>query len=397
MKPLPGIQSRSRISELDGIRGLAILIVVVSHVFAFTVVATNGFPVLIKEVIDMGWTGVVLFFVLSGFLIGGILIDHRDSAHYFKTFYVRRVCRIMPVYYLWLGLGWLLFSKGHLNNFVTLAHCPGWGYLVFLQNFWIAKMDVNVPIWVRASWSLCIEEHFYLLMPLIIWLVSPRKLPVVLTVLIFLTFLSRSYICIYHYRYFLYYLTPCRLDALLTGVLCARLVRNPRFESLIKRRTDWLYLVFALLFCGMVYFTFSPATHGEPDSFDISTWGYTWVAFFYASFLLIVVTDKTGPFARIMRNSLLRHFAVISYCVYLIFLPINGLAHQLLFQSGFMAENIFSNVVAALLGLFITWLLAVLSWKYIEKPIVEWGHSFLYGDSSRLPKTAAVSSANPNP
>ena len=400
MNLLPGIQSHSRISGLDGIRGLSILIVVFSHVFYSMVVGTSASPVLFKEIMNMGLTGVDLFFVLSGFLIGGILMDHRDSEHYFKTFYVRRVCRIVPVYYVWLGLGWLLTSKvsslWNLNNFFTLTHCPGWSYLVFIQNFWIAKIDQTVPIWVRLSWSLCIEEQFYLLMPLIIWLVSPRKLPVVLTALIFLTFLFRSFLCIYT-GYFVYYLAPCRVDALLAGVLCACLLRNPRYESLIKRRLDWLYLIFTLLFCGMVYFTISPQTRGEHNSFDISTWGNTWIALFYASFLLIVVTDKTGPFARVMRNALLRHLAVISYCVYLIFLPINGFAHDLLFKSGFMAENIFSNLLAVLLGLFITWLVATLSWKYLERPIVEWGHSFIYGDSSRLQNKVVVSPANSSP
>jgi peptidoglycan/LPS O-acetylase OafA/YrhL len=360
-KPLLGIQSKSRISELDGVRGLAILTVVLFHFLHPFVLGTSAFVVLIREVISLGWTGVDLFFVLSGFLIGGILIDHRRSEHYFKTFYVRRVCRIVPIYFFGVGLffvlGWLLSSKAstqwYSKTFVPLPHCPGWSYFVFLQNFWIARMGTTAPHWTGITWSLCVEEQFYLLMPLTIWLVSPRKLPTVLAVLIFLTFLCRSFFCIYFPSYFPYVSTPCRLDTLLIGVLCACLIRDPRFESLIRRRYDWLYLIFALLFCGMAYFVFSPA-RGDYNSFDLCTWGYTWIALFYASFLLIVITDKTGPFARIMRNSLLRHFAVISYCVYLINLQINDSVHDLLFQSGFMVENIFSNALAILLELFIT-------------------------------------------
>jgi peptidoglycan/LPS O-acetylase OafA/YrhL len=193
----------------------------------------------------------------------------------------------------------------------------------------------------------------------------------------------------YYPRLFLYVLTPCRLDTLLIGVLCAWLVRNPQFENFTRRRHDWLYLIFAVLFCVMVYFVFSRA--GDYISFDMYTWGYTWIALFYASFLLIVVTDKTGPFARAMRNPLLRHFAVISYGVYLIHGQISISIHDLLFQSGFIPENIFSQTLALLLKLLITWFLAMLSWKYFERPIIKWGHSFSYGDSSRLPRPTVAS------
>ena len=155
MIPPLEIRSNSRIPELDGVRGVAILLVVLYHYLYMGNFGTGPFAVFIAKITSLGWTGVDLFFVLSGFLIGGILLDHRASGNYFKTFYVRRVCRILPVYFLWVGLffvlGWLLSSKAstwwYLHNFVPLPHCPVWSYLVFLQNFWMAKMATTAPAW----------------------------------------------------------------------------------------------------------------------------------------------------------------------------------------------------------------------------------------------------------
>src|ERR1700689_5530178 len=92
---------RVPVPELDGIRGMAILLVVIFHWGAFD----EGHSILpgkLERLLSFGWSGVDLFFVLSGFLIGGILLDVRDSPNYFKVFYMRRFFRIVPLYYLWL-------------------------------------------------------------------------------------------------------------------------------------------------------------------------------------------------------------------------------------------------------------------------------------------------------
>ncbi|MGH7991306.1 MAG: acyltransferase family protein [Limisphaerales bacterium] len=395
----PGLrtQSTSRIPELDGIRGLAILMVVCFH-YCSGLSGRSALAIFANDVISFGWTGVDLFFVLSGFLIGGMLIDHRDSGGYFKTFYIRRVCRIWPVYFLWIGaflalraaLSSQASSSWYSETFVPIH--PFWNYFLFLQNFWM-KFGAGDAPWTSVTWSLCIEEQFYLVMPLIIWIVSPRKLPALLATLVALVFLYRCYLDI-HSRAYVYVLTSCRVDSLIIGVLCAWLVRNPRLENLIRRRCDWLYLIFVILSCGMAYFVFS-RRGGDANSFDVCTWGFTWIALFYASLLLLAITDKSGWLGRFMRNPLLRHFATISYCVYLIHMQVLTFINFLFFHKLSIPETNFTNGLAIVLGLPTTWLLAVSSWIYVERPIIEWGHSFRYGNCGRLKQNRTESLINP--
>src|SRR6266404_3516257 len=102
-----------RVPELDGLRGVAILLVLLFHYISIEgLTKTGSWSFILQRIVIMGWTGVDLFFVLSGFLIGGILIDARGSPTYFKTFYVRRFFRIIPVYYLWIVSFITLVSLG---------------------------------------------------------------------------------------------------------------------------------------------------------------------------------------------------------------------------------------------------------------------------------------------
>jgi peptidoglycan/LPS O-acetylase OafA/YrhL len=113
---------RARIQELDGLRGLAILLVLIVHFISQEgSTAPHSFPSYLQRIVAMGWTGVDLFFVLSGFLIGGILMDVR-SPTYFRTFYIRRFFRIVPIYYAWIVLYILLLRfacalvRAHSNS-----------------------------------------------------------------------------------------------------------------------------------------------------------------------------------------------------------------------------------------------------------------------------------------
>src|SRR5579863_5157152 len=133
------IRQNARIPELDGLRGMAITLVVIFHSFYYAPPAGHhpagflkGTFVFLERFFAAGWTGVDLFFVLSGFLIGGILLDVRTSPNYFKTFYLRRFYRIIPVYYVWIAIYLLVVAA--LGQFSSGARTAAVLFL-FLQNF----------------------------------------------------------------------------------------------------------------------------------------------------------------------------------------------------------------------------------------------------------------------
>src|SRR5579884_2382866 len=147
--------SATHTPQLDGIRGVAILLVLASHYLLFpetSVVAS--FPLI--KLAGVGWIGVDLFFVLSGFLLGGILIDQKGTDGYFRRFYLRRAARMLPLYYVWLFacvfLGW---AK------------PDWSYWVLAQNWTMAIARRMSSPALGISWSLGVEEQFYLVLTIV--------------------------------------------------------------------------------------------------------------------------------------------------------------------------------------------------------------------------------------
>ncbi len=160
-----------RIIEIDGLRGIAILMVLVFHYVGSIGSPRNPLWGLLTQSLHLFWSGVDLFFVLSGFLITGILVDSRHSRRFFSTFYARRIHRIFPLYFGWLGLYWVGrdFDLDHrLGTALFQTSVPGWLYPLFLQNNAPLWLNLDLPGWLGMSWSLAIEEQFYAVLPLII-------------------------------------------------------------------------------------------------------------------------------------------------------------------------------------------------------------------------------------
>src|SRR5690242_13003150 len=164
----------ARIPQLDGLRGMAVALVILYHYFSLDLQLTAGrLSGLLKSPFRMGWCGVDLFFVLSGFLIGGILLDARGSKGYFKTFYLRRFHRIFPLYYLWIAsyvliaFTFLPYLRGALR-----VEPEKWTmvptYLFFVQNLVKKEFTWFASAWLSPLWSLAVEEQFYLVMPLLV-------------------------------------------------------------------------------------------------------------------------------------------------------------------------------------------------------------------------------------
>jgi peptidoglycan/LPS O-acetylase OafA/YrhL len=392
----------ARVPEWDGIRGLAILMVVLHH-YGSIRLGIGGVSGVIGSVTSILWTGVDLFFVLSGFLLGGILMRHRDSANYFKTFYVRRVCRILPLYFLWMALFFLVplfapqkppgwFSAIFQQN---IPHFPNWVYLFFLQNIFVAKTGYALAQWLGPTWSLAIEEQFYLVIPFIIWLVPRRRLLAVLIAMIALVPVFRVYLFLFHSSIFTYVLLPCRADSLLLGVLCAYVLRDERIRARMEQHRHWIRGAFVGLAAGMVGLTIFSHVRGSATlyTFEMATFGFSWIALFCACLILLVATSRAGVVARLTRVPLLRHFGLIAYAMFLINLPVYTLMQGLILGKTSADIGDFKDILVALLAFLFTWILATLSWNYFEKPIVRWGHSFSYASKERVPVAQNVPTA----
>src|SRR5260370_21839924 len=218
-----------RIPELDGLRGLAIGMVLIFHYFQLTLVARPGsLPAYLQGAARLSWSGVDLFFVLSGFLIGGILLDARDSSNYFRVFYVRRFFRIVPIYFVFLFLALGLCALGNFgitSDFLRMFRhrLPWLPHFLFLQNFWMALTSSFGASGLTVTWSLAVEEQLYLSLPALIRFLTPRALSIPLAAGIVLAPLSRILLHAFAPSHNLswYTLMPCRADALLLGVFRA--------------------------------------------------------------------------------------------------------------------------------------------------------------------------------
>src|ERR1039458_5950989 len=186
------MKNSNHIPELDGVRGIAILMVIVFHAFQFIPSPMTGW---ISKLASYGFAGVDLFFVLSGFLITGILLNAKSQPGYFRNFYAKRALRIWPLYYLLLlvsfGLVPLLILSTHvfMEELSLLQSRSALVYVLLLQNIWYAgKIG---PIMLAMTWSLAIEEQFYIVWPWLVMWCSRKKLACILIAIVVLTPLAR--------------------------------------------------------------------------------------------------------------------------------------------------------------------------------------------------------------
>jgi len=337
------ISIQRRIRGFDGLRGVAVLFVILFH--AQRILATE--PPLIRF-IDGGWSGVDMFFVLSGFLITGILRNTRDHPRYWKTFAIRRALRILPLYYLILALA-------ILPRLVLGVHegPPYWVYPVFLSNFWIALAGgQNLPL--DVTWSLSIEEQFYVLWPLVIRMVSLRGLTGVCIVLIIAAPLIRFF---FHdpSTEISYMWTPCRMDSLAWGALAsiAWEQRSERWCIRAARVAPWGVLAWVLLL----------ATSGDIRSIRIfAVLGFSVFPAIIAAVVLGIASGQLATWNRVLEWRPLKHLGKVSYGAYLLHGPVIVTLHGTML----LGHPNLGMLAATLL----TWGLATFFWRRIESPIL---------------------------
>ena len=343
------------VPALDGIRGLAILAVVFHHFAAFP---RYFFP---------GWAGVDLFFVLSGYLITGRLLSTRGKPHYFSRFYRNRILRIWPLYYLVLTAFFII-----LFYFISARNQPGFSFytdhwksfVIFTQNWSIIRYGWPRDLSLMPLWSIALEEQFYLLWPLVIFLLPAGKtrLRVFLILLLFIPLVRSAY-------YFflspsassIYFNTFFRMDSFLAGGLLCQVHRMG-----INIPPTWQKIGAA--FISIVLVTAIAMGSISPYKPFMTTVGYTFLAGLFTLLLHAAVQPK-GFVARLCNISVLRFCGKISYCLYLVHVPISLLLGTRLYLLGISYApglHDFIYWASAIICLGLSFLISIFSFRYFE-------------------------------
>ena len=371
-----------RVPQLDGLRGVAIMLVISLHYLNDSEHGAFGsFLYRFGCAFRLGWSGVDLFFVLSGFLIGGILLDARGAENYFSAFYVRRFFRILPLFYTWVLLfaGVSLFFGRLLSQYLPVLASdfrllPV--YFLFLQNYFTLSHSSLAWYWLAPAWSLGVEEQFYLISPPLVRFLSIPRLksillatlglaPLLRTSLLLLWPASRAVVTVW---------MPCRADSLAIGVLAALLWREGIIQNWYASHRTAFCVILALLSSAFPVFT---KWLFPPDAFWMATLGFSWLAFFYVGLLLWCLLEPCGLWSRFLQWSFLREMGRLSYCIYLIHLLVLGLCHTLLRHHRPSIATP-SAALISLLAFLLTLLLAKLSWHFFEHPLIHRGHMRKY-------------------
>ncbi len=383
--------------ELDGLRGVACLMVVLDHCIV-SVTPPGAIPGLYR-LSDWLLGGVDLFFVLSGFLIGGILLDHKGATNYFRVFWTRRVGRIMPVYYLlmlsffamlaikpWLGAPWLDAS-------LFRDVMPPWTYPLFVQNFAQALDGTDGGArWVASTWSLAIEEQFYLLLPPLVYLLSRRSITALAVTCIVVALMVRAYAWKTTGSWFTgYFLLPGRMDALMFGVLGAVALRNAAAMRALRRHRPLLdglaLLAVAALSTNLL--THIGAALPAALSFVVRSMDFTLkAALFFAMIMRVFLVEAGSAYRRVLSSWAVVAFGAISYPLYMYHPAINGLLHGMAFARAPEITDA-RHLLVALAVIGVSVVLAWVSTRFFERPIRRLAHRVGY---RRAPATVTAAS-----
>jgi peptidoglycan/LPS O-acetylase OafA/YrhL len=324
--------SGSRVPALDGVRGLAILLVILFH---HTLMRQETlFDRVYVNLARLGWSGVDLFFVLSGFLITGLLVDSKGGPHYYRNFYIRRTLRIFPLYYAFLFYTlrvspwlWPDTQLAAMARDAMAGRSEAW-YWLYGSNILFARDENFGHPNLAVTWSLAIEEQFYLVWPLVVALTSRRALMWTCGGLIVTSFALRTSLVLAGAHWIVPYVLPvCRMDALAAGALVALAIRRDRGASPVApaRLLTLARIVApaAAVAVLAIWYIEDPLDSGDWSEPLMQTAGYTTLAIGYAA---LVALAATGPadswFARFFSLSPLRTLGRYSYALYLFHVPV---------------------------------------------------------------------------
>ena len=372
------ISGQHKLLGLDHLRALAITYVLLFHYQIF------AHPDWVNKAGSFGWTGVDLFFVLSGFLISGQLFSAiaKGQPISMREFFTKRFFRIIPPYLVILGL-YLAFPYLREREHMS----PLWKYLTFTFNFGLDYSQIGT---FTHSWSLCVEEQFYLLLPLTFWLFGYFKGGRKAIYLLIALFLAGFAIRYFNWHYFvepastsdhfgaffnkyIYYSTINRLDGLLVGVsIAGAYTFYPAFKATINKYANVVMLTGVLVLIA-AYFVCTPQA-----AFSTAIWGYPLIAFGYG--LIVAAIVCPGNFLYHIKSKITSQIATLSYGLYLSHKLVIHLTQGLLEKAGInkngnlmMVCCLFASVAAALILRYT-----------IEKPSLKLRDRVLKGGSKKV-------------
>jgi peptidoglycan/LPS O-acetylase OafA/YrhL len=344
---------------LDGLRGLAIILVLLFHNFRYI------------PLFEYNWVGVDLFFVISGFLITGILLRERNTENYPQNFYVRRILRIFPIYYFSLLLLFYLLPRSINYSFNTEYFFRNQKWFWFFGENWLFIVhDPGNKIFLAGHfWTLALEEQFYILFPWIILLVKNRsKLISLLLAILSLLFIGRLLIAFLHMAPStysnLYEFT--RFDGLCIGALLAALLhkKTPLIRRIDKQMASFLILgiVALLIIC--------PIFNWRLPLFASSF--YPMIAIFWGLVVRSSLVEGTFCFS-VFNNPILKFFGKISYGVYIFHWPVYKIM-ELKLREWLMHEissTVGVNLTLSFLAAIVAVLIALASYYWFENKFLK--------------------------
>lgn len=364
--PSKPVEVLRHVSALDGIRGLAILLVLVCHLFWANIDTPNSIYNLIEKTTRAGWVGVDLFFVLSGFLITGILFDSISDGHYFRNFYSRRVLRIFPLYYAVVILLFLIFPAGLAGGPRMLVLL-----MLYLQNtpLWFNIPHITPPTsLIPHLWSLAAEEQFYLFWPIIIYLIKDRrKLLWVAGFGVVLAPIARTVMYAHGVPADeIYVMTVCRADTLLSGAWLALIVRGPARKKILQSA---IYLFWpSLAVC--LFIAWTSGIFGR-ESAPLIKYGYSFLALTMTTLVAMSLRPGSAMEAMMCTRGL-RFLGRYSYGIYVIHWFVMRYLQEtaLPLLRIHVRSLVLYHLIAAPLMFSVCIFLAVLIFRFYESPFL---------------------------
>ena len=381
----------AHILALDGVRGIAILLVVVYHWYAYSRLITSPsgglIPTAITNVIDVGWTGVDLFFVLSGFLITGILFDAKEGRGFFRNFYARRILRIFPAYYGYLLLLIVVLPLLLRDNVdLSILRHNQLYYWTYLYNVWIPLRPLtNIGLYGNGHiWSLAVEEQFYLVWPLVVFAFGRRMLMAICAACVAGALLLRIALIVgavsdLNNIYAPIMLMPARIDTLALGGMLALAMRAPSERALVRRFAP--YVAVAALLVVAVLFAYKREL--SPFDHQVQTLGFSAFAFLFAAMIALVITSGTDSRLRwVCERTPLRFFGRYSYALYIIHLQIAILAAKYVGEHRALPDvagsPLPSRFAFTIAGVAVSVAFAWCSWHLYEQRVLKLKRYFPY-------------------